>query len=596
MENINKNLSDIPEKSGRLLIYFITVIASLLLLIAHKGIQQDWALFETPAVITVWYSCSIAVPFVISFLINDRLSTFPLFAGMVLLALIAALGWHTGNAYIPDLNLNAGTIFPPYVISLCIALFILLPLMQLVRDGRPESVYPRLYQLSWDNALTLLTAAVFTLACWLILWLWGGLFNVIGIDFFKTLFSETLFIYPVSGLFAGFGIGLGRSQIGAMRTALNVILAIARPLLPLISAVALLFLVTLAAQDLQPLWNTGHATTLLLCLMLGTSLLLNAVFQDGVQPIPYRRPTQWLTRAGLLSMPFFAAIAMYAVALRVAQYGWSVDRCYAALVTLFTSLYALGYAISSLLSLRSSNAWSGWTAAVNIVLALILTTVLLASQSPLLDFRALSVKDQLARAAQDAGHLDKLDLQYLRFELGAPGHQALLSLSKNETLDSAFRQRVDATLSSSDRFASLNGEMLQADIDAGHIRIFPDGLQLPEGLIESFRQPDNKNRGFIPPAHNCARKPMRCVLIGIDLGGDATLEWVFLDISQPWYRAPVFKREQQQWKLQGYMNMSNAADPESISRALDAGRLETRNPLIKDLWIGNMGYHFQPTP
>jgi hypothetical protein len=195
-------ISDCPDVFGRMAIYCSTLAASTLLWIAYHGITNDWLIFESARLQCLWYSEAIVVPLVISFVIRGTRVMFPWMAGFVTAAVIAMLAAYTGGAYLADLKLNAGTIFAPYALSLIVALFVLMPFVQLWRDGRARFSYARLYQLSWDNTLTLLTAIVFTFTGWLILWLCGALLAVIGMDFFEKLFEEMIFVYPVTSLFA----------------------------------------------------------------------------------------------------------------------------------------------------------------------------------------------------------------------------------------------------------------------------------------------------------------------------------------------------------------------------------------------------------
>src|SRR4030095_10448084 len=63
--------------------------------------------------------------------------------------------------------------------------------------------YVALFTQAWNNKLVLIEAAGFTGLFWLLLLLWQQLFVMLGLRFFRELFREPLFIYPVTSLVFG---------------------------------------------------------------------------------------------------------------------------------------------------------------------------------------------------------------------------------------------------------------------------------------------------------------------------------------------------------------------------------------------------------
>ncbi|WP_210217163.1 DUF4153 domain-containing protein, partial [Klebsiella pneumoniae] len=124
--------------------------------------------------------------------------------------------------------------------------------------------------------------------------------------------------------------------------------AICRGLLPLLSFIAVLFVLSLPFTGLAPLWATRSAASLLLVLAVLLISLANAVYQhdDGTPPYP-----AWLRRlveASLLALPIYAGLALYAMSLRVSQYGWTLSRFWGAAVAVLIAGYAIGYAFAAL--------------------------------------------------------------------------------------------------------------------------------------------------------------------------------------------------------------------------------------------------------
>ena len=583
--------SDCPNAQGRQAIYLISVLASTLLLIAHHGIANDLAWIAAPWLRCLWFSEAIVVPLVAIFSIRGIAEAFPAWAALATALVIGVLAYTTGSAYQTDLQLDAATIFIPYGLCVAITLIILMPFIQLLRDGREQWCYPRLYQLTWDNILTLLTALVFSLMAWLILWLCSALFSVIGFDFFQQLFDQREFIYPVSGLFAGLGIALGRSHIGAMQAVLKVCLSLARHLLPMLLVVAVVFLVTLCFTDLQPLWDTRHATSLMLCLVLASIALVNGVYQDGTAPVALGRKAQIALSLGLLSLPIYTVIAAYALHLRVAQHGWTVERLYACVVVLVAAAYALSYAICTLRALATRSTALSGLSLPNTLLAGALALVLLLTQSALLDFRQISVSNQLQRLQDGRASAEDFDFLHLRFANGRTGYQALQDLLQSlanqpqTPANTLLATRIQAALDEKNRFSNPTHLELLSEYQAGHIRVWPPDAEVSDELLIAIQNDETwLSSNFNPMA--CKPDKSNCVLLALELNDTPPAEWLFLDLTQGWQRPPLFGFIDKQWKLQGFMNQQGPADLSKLTQALKQNDITIQPPLYRNLLLG----------
>src|SRR3546814_11691204 len=65
------------------------------------------------------------------------------------------------------------------------------------------------------NGLLLFMALLMLAAFWLLIWLWAGLFRLVGIRIFATLFESSGFIWVASATVVAIGlwIGLERGQV-----------------------------------------------------------------------------------------------------------------------------------------------------------------------------------------------------------------------------------------------------------------------------------------------------------------------------------------------------------------------------------------------
>jgi hypothetical protein len=139
-------------------------------------------------------------------------------------------GWHHGG-FVADIAKErfgtSGDYFPLAFVLLVLWLH-LLPFMQArLTAGQWTVDYQLLFTNAWRNTLTLAEAALFTGLFWLLLFLWQMLFHLLRIDFFRELFKEPLFAYPVTSLIFGLALHLvgsiGQLISGVLEQILNVL-------------------------------------------------------------------------------------------------------------------------------------------------------------------------------------------------------------------------------------------------------------------------------------------------------------------------------------------------------------------------------------
>jgi hypothetical protein len=107
-------------------------------------------------------------------------------------------GWHQGSAVL-DLQgqrFGATGLSFPLLFVLVVWWLQVLPFLQnRLTAGRWTLEYQLLFAHAWRNVIALAEAALFTGLLWLILWLWMSLFHMLGIDFFRHLFTKPTFVY-----------------------------------------------------------------------------------------------------------------------------------------------------------------------------------------------------------------------------------------------------------------------------------------------------------------------------------------------------------------------------------------------------------------
>lgn len=365
------------------------------------------------------------------------------------LVLVAALvlGLNASVWWLSGADVSPTTAWHWWQLELAVALFIALAWVQAVLQSRRlRSVrYSSLFAHAWHNTMALVLVAQFVGLCWLVLLLWAGLFSLVKVHLFTQGFTQPIFICLATGLMGGIGVVLARGQPRALQVQLQLVLALFRVLLPLLALVVVLFTLALPFTGIEPLWQTRKATLLLVVVQLCLVLCVNAVYQDGLQQVaPYPRPVTALIHAAMVLSPVLGGLAVWAVLLRVQQYGWTHDRIWALVVTVVVLLYGLGYAWRALQ--RQRFLWLQGLGRWNAAMSWLIVALLAVLHTPLLDVYRWSAHSQLQRLQQGEAPMELTQLQSLRFDHGRHGLSALQTLAADpkwgDTATQAVMQQV----------------------------------------------------------------------------------------------------------------------------------------------------------
>jgi hypothetical protein len=566
------------NRSGSYTVIIIALLQAVILYLPHRYLESETSIFANKQLLFAWYTVAILAPGVVMLLMRTAADRYAWAWGAFAVVVDGLLAAYTGAACVGAQAIHCDSVAAPYCVTMALAHFMLLPFVQVARDHGRRLPYTALFENAWDNALTLAATLFYVGVSWLILWLWAALFDMVGISFFRAMFREPEFWYPVTGMLTGAGIVLARHQAGALHAVLRVCLALGRALLPLIAILTLVFLPTLLFTGLQPLWDTRRATLLLLLLVFGTVVLVNAVLHDGTGLGGYRSAARRLMGAALLTLPVYATLALVALAMRVKQYAWTVDRLWGAIAVFVALAYALSYAASVLVPRKGER--FGWLAPANTAMAVLVATILLLVQSPLLDLRKITVSSQLAR---HAAQLDKLDFAYLRFDLGRHGYEAVVALKDDPRVkaSAALTERVERAIAAKNRWDA----MYQEPIAAEKIVAMPEGTPMPDGMLDFInRKVQSRQLGM-----TCDDG---CVLVALDLMDDREREWVLMSAKpRRWTHFLVFARSGEDWAH--VANVESFDPDEAMIEAIRQGRLKAVEPDVRDLAVGGQTLRVQ---
>ena len=336
------------------------------------------------------------------------------------------------------------------------------------------------------------------------------MFEQIGVGFFSNLFEEKWFMCPVLALSFALGLNSFGTASSIMDRITTLLSSFFWLLLPILALAITCFLVTLPFTGLQPLWDSNLGTGILMTAGVWGLFYLNAVYQTGERP-PYPRIVHRALSVAILLFPVLSVLTAYLLALRIAQYGWSPDRCWALLIIVLTALFSLGYAV--VIAWRRDE-WPSVLPWVNRHMSWVVLGSLLLAASPLLDFRSISASSHFARV--DSGKLlaEDLDLRYVR-ELGRPGRVRLEALL--ERLDESDPQ---AALAVRARFAEDEQVGGWTPRQLSRIVMRPEPFEITAGLVEQLERFKSRR----PDA-----------LFRVDLGGGETPEVVAVWVEASGY-------------------------------------------------------------
>ncbi|MGO1072986.1 DUF4153 domain-containing protein [Lysobacter sp. CA199] len=563
------------SRATRSFIVLVALLQGLLLYLIRIG-APDGSGLEVCS-----YVIALSVPTVMLLSVrrldDPRFWTGTIGVGAVYLLLALWAGWSASGA--PDIKQSA--VLWPFGASLAIALFVVLPYLQCRLDhGHWRAPYTALFEHGWQNALTLKLTAVFVGICWAVLGLCAVLFKLIGIGFFSDLFSTRSFIHLATGIMIGLGVLVGRTQQRPVQVARQILFAIFKGLLPLVALIALLFVVSLPFTGLEALWRTRSATLILMSLIAVMVLFVNAVYQDGDDAPPYPRWLRRVVDAALLSLPIYAGLGLYALSLRIGQYGWTAERYWAVLASIVLAAYAVGYAIAAL---RPRAGWLHDLKRVNVGVSLGILVLAVLANSWLLDPHRLSVNDQLARLRDGRTDAKEFDLSYLRFNTGRRGYQALEALKTDPKSDAQQRAQIERVLVMKNAWeyrqdkrsqqARTATEALQHIKPAAGVGA-PDPAWLQALVAQKLESPD------------CLNADSECVLMTPDLDGNGQADYLLCNAEQWGPKCFLYSHEQGEWSKIGHSSYMSVPAKE-FAPAMHANQVRAVPRRWADIQLGD---------
>uniref|UniRef100_Q07ME6 DUF4153 domain-containing protein n=1 Tax=Rhodopseudomonas palustris (strain BisA53) TaxID=316055 RepID=Q07ME6_RHOP5 len=457
-------------------------------------------------------------------------------------------------------------------------------------EHRRIASYPSYFATAWKLGLQLALAVLFTGLFWGVLWLGAELFKLIKISFFAETLRKSWFWIPATTVALTCALHVTDVRAGIVRGVRTVVCNLLAWLLPLLTLIAAGFVVALPFTGLAPLWDTKRAAAILLIAAASLVFLLNAAVQDGTRLAP-RDATPPLPRllrgaiiaASLVLLPL-VALAGYAIALRVGQYGWSPSRVIATACTLIAACYVIGY-VAAALRLRAP---LPVLAATNVATSFVILASLVALLTPLADPARIAVADQIARLTAGSVAPNKIDYLFLRFGAGRYGIESLQALAAQPQTQPVAAQNAAEALEKRTRWAATPPQPpISNATRAANITVAqPPGASLPREFLETVWS--KEQRFYLLP--RCLVAADTCDAVLVDLDGDGIAEIILQPRAGP---VGVFHSiDNHAWSFLGTLVGSACA---GVRDALIAGRFKIAEPELKDLDLGGQRLRLTPS-
>lgn len=522
--------------------------------------NSDWLFYGMPATIALSVTLLLTV-------VSFKQGALWAWLALIFIVVLAMSGWLKWQVESVD-KWRQFDLLWQYGLRLVLMAMLVLPWIQYQLHSPTGSArYPQFYTRLWHNVLTVFIVVVANGLFWLVLLLWSALFKLVGITFFSTLFFETDgFAYVTIGLITALAVILARTQSRLIAAVQKLLTLIATGLLPVVSLLALLFIVTLPFTGVEAISARVSAAGLLSTLTLMLLLLVAIVSEPQRRELPYPRVLRSMISASLCVAPLYVLIAGWALWVRIQQYGWTPERLYGALTVLVLLVWSFGYLLSLLRRGRDPGEWQG---KVILSVSLLMLTILLLLASPVLDVWRISVNSHMARYHSGKITADQVSL-YMLAHGGKAGREALKSLQDDETfIQDRKRKRELTALLQGDKVSPTAKDLAQT------VMIAP-GSQKPDAAFWAFV----KEQSY---SDNSCLEPDACVLVSQDLNGDGQSELVLYNFTVG--ESQIYGVKNKKWTLIANARLPDGFSKTQLLHAIAGHRLDAAPKAWRDIIV-----------
>lgn len=405
---------------------------------------------------------------------------------VTLLALWAAQRYETASDFLDD---------PLSLSALAVLCVVAVPFVINKARGAVDWLdYAALFDAAWTTALRYALACVFVGVFWLLAFLSNTLLRLVDVYVIDDVMRTPWAVFAISG-----GVfGLGQAVVFELRDTISpyLILRLMRLLVPAVLVVVGVFLIALPLRGLSQLFGEFSAATTLMGTAIAALTLVSTALDTtdaaGVRTKGLRIATRLLAGAVVL----LAGLALWAVMLRVQQYGWTPLRVFAASSAAILMAYGLGY-VQAILRGRG---WGARIRQVNVWMALCVMGTAILWLTPALNGYRIASASQVERYMREGGALEQVPIWHMANRWGIAGDKALKKLQENARPSDveALDLRVSAAYEEPNRYRyrrAIEAKKRPSRVDRllSILPVLPEGRAIPQDAfakVSGFRLND----------------------------------------------------------------------------------------------------------
>ncbi len=326
---------------------------------------------------------------------------------------------------------------PLFIIALIQIAVICTAFIQSWRPQKPHFLYAGLFENAWNNHFFLIFSGLLAGGFLLVLGLGTSLFGSIGFKQISNVIWSKEITPVIVATLVGTGIGISREYDSLIFKIHGVFFAIFRVMAYLTAAIVILFTLSLPFS-VGTLFDNRNTSLILLSIVAISILLLNTLVDssgdESSDSLINQDLPPWRNRIfslQIILLPFLSVLSVYAILLRISQYGLMPKRVVGLAVAILLSIYSVVYLYQLV---KRKGKWTLGLASVNPPLAIFWVAMLVVLASPLLDPIRLSVNNQVSRLQNEQVGVDDFDFRALKYRLGKRGQVALEQLIANKAL------------------------------------------------------------------------------------------------------------------------------------------------------------------